>query len=61
LEVVYLIFNKGYTAVRGEDWLRFGLCNEGAHAAFESAAALAGNKRERDLLVERAAAAATRH
>lgn len=29
LEVVYLIFNEGYTAARGEDWLRPQLCNEG--------------------------------
>jgi RNA polymerase sigma factor (sigma-70 family) len=28
LEVVYLIFNEGYTAVRGEHWLRPQLCQE---------------------------------
>ena len=28
LEIVYLIFNEGYTAARGDDWFRPQLCNE---------------------------------
>ena len=28
LEVVYLVFNEGYAAARGDDWLRPQLCDE---------------------------------
>src|SRR5580704_7120403 len=33
LAVVYLIFNEGYTAARGEGWLRPQLCNEALRMA----------------------------
>ncbi|WP_291863873.1 sigma-70 family RNA polymerase sigma factor [Bradyrhizobium sp.] len=33
LEVVYLIFNEGYTAARGDHWLRPQLCNEALRMA----------------------------
>src|SRR5258705_3109579 len=33
LEVIYLIFNEGYTAARGEHWLRPQLCHEALRMA----------------------------
>lgn len=33
LEVVYLIFNEGFTAARGDDWMRPQLCNEALRLA----------------------------
>jgi RNA polymerase sigma factor (sigma-70 family) len=30
LEVLYLIFNEGYTATSGEDWIQPAMCEEGA-------------------------------
>jgi RNA polymerase sigma factor (sigma-70 family) len=33
LEVVYLVFNEGYTAARGDEWLRPQLCNEALRLA----------------------------
>jgi RNA polymerase sigma factor (sigma-70 family) len=28
LEVIYLVFNEGYTAMRGDDWIRTDLCED---------------------------------
>lgn len=33
LETIYLIFNEGYTAARGDDWLRPDLCSEALRLA----------------------------
>ena len=32
LEVVYLVFNEGYSATAGDDWVRPALCERGAAA-----------------------------
>jgi predicted RNA polymerase sigma factor len=62
LEVVYLIFNEGYSltnyqllpAVRGDMLAKLGRHDE-ARVEFERAASLTRNVRERDLLLARAA------
>ena len=33
LEVIYLVFNEGYTATAGDDWMRPALCNEALRLA----------------------------
>lgn len=33
MEVIYLIFNEGYTATAGDDWMRPGLCDEALRLA----------------------------
>ncbi len=33
LEVIYLIFNEGYTATRGDDWMRPAMCDEALRLA----------------------------
>jgi predicted RNA polymerase sigma factor len=60
LEVIYLIFNEGYAATasgagRSAGQARLG-CNAEAAAAFEQAAALRRNGRDRELMLARAEA-----
>jgi RNA polymerase sigma factor (sigma-70 family) len=45
LEVIYLIFNEGYTATSGDDWMRPALCEEAQRLA-RMLAALAPEQRE---------------
>ena len=33
LEVLYLVFNEGYSAMAGDDWMRPALCNEALRLA----------------------------
>ncbi len=33
LEVIYLIFNEGYAATAGADWMRVGLCEDALRLA----------------------------
>jgi RNA polymerase sigma factor (sigma-70 family) len=50
LEVIYLIFNEGYTAAQGDDWLRPQLCDE-ARRLGRMLAALAPDEPEAHALV----------
>jgi RNA polymerase sigma factor (sigma-70 family) len=45
LEVVYLIFNEGYTATGGDDWMRPALCDEALRLG-RTLAGLAPNEQE---------------
>jgi len=45
LEVIYLIFNEGYTATTGQDWMRPALCEEAMRLA-RMLASLAPRQRE---------------
>jgi RNA polymerase sigma factor (sigma-70 family) len=45
LEVIYLIFNEGYTATAGDDWMRPALCEEAMRLA-RMLAQLAAEQRE---------------
>ena len=45
LEVIYLIFNEGYSATAGDDWMRPALCHEALRLGRVLAAACAGRAR----------------
>jgi len=50
LEVVYLIFNEGYSAAAGDDWMRPGLCAEALRLARLLAGLLPGEPEVHGLL-----------
>lgn len=50
LEVIYLIFNEGYAASRGEDWLRPALCEDAMRLGRCVAALLPGESEAHGLL-----------
>ncbi len=43
LEVIYLIFNEGYAATAGDDWMRPALCEDALRLARMLAALVPGD------------------
>ncbi|PRX96634.1 RNA polymerase sigma factor [Allonocardiopsis opalescens] len=50
LEVIYLIFNEGYSASSGEDWMRPELCHDALRLARRTAALVPGHAEAQGLL-----------